>query len=89
MNLETIRQSVLSVTRLLQLNGFKEEAFELDRLVDKIERQSDDTDILISRIKTMCHVKYLGDVHIEGLGFNEWLGLLEAVKSSLPSTENE
>jgi hypothetical protein len=37
----------------------------------------------------MWQVKYLGDVHIEGAGFNEWLAFLEAVKSSLPPTENE
>ncbi|WP_293778155.1 hypothetical protein [uncultured Oxalicibacterium sp.] len=89
MNIETTRQRVLSVTRLLRLNGFKEEALELDTLVDKIERTNDDIDTLISRIRRMCHIKYLGDLHVEGVSFDEWLGLLESVKSSLPLTENE
>jgi hypothetical protein len=80
MNITVLNQ----IIDLLRNNKFFEEADTLDELSSKycfatIEHKKE----IAQKIKSMCHVKWLGDIYINDITIKEWYGLLDKLSKSV------
>lgn len=80
MNTDELSKAVNEVVGHLRANGFEDDATEFQGLMNKINTYSSDAAQAAEDIQARCHVKWLGDVPIKNIPFNDWLYLLDRVK---------
>ena len=79
MNLEKFKHLVNQASSHLRNNNYYQLADELDKYLEGAERgEKESVDEIIKR----CHIKWMGDIFIEELEFDDWIQLLEKVKKS-------
>jgi len=76
-----IRNSAVTVIALLQTGGRADLATELQALLSDLDRR-EKTDAALRRLIDLCHAKTLGEVHVEGTTWDDWLTLLGALRNS-------
>ena len=84
MDLGALKGKLTEVNGYLRSNSFGPLAEELEALLIKVE--SGDSKA-VQEIKKRCHVKWMGDIPIKEIEFNEWVELLESIKELIDSGE--
>jgi hypothetical protein len=80
MEIAKLRERIERTTSILRASGFKPEAEELDQLFAQLEQSKPNADDAASEIRKRCHIKWFGDLNVQGVGDKEWLNLLDEVK---------
>lgn len=82
MHLKDLIIAVDAVSQHLSANDFTTEANELQGLLSIAVQANEDSPAALKAIHDRCHIKWLGDLPIRELTVNEWLNLLENVKTA-------
>ncbi len=77
MKINELKVRVSEVSMYLRSNNFTPLADELDQYILEVERGKIES---VKEITKRCHIKWMGDIPIKELSFNEWIHLLEEVK---------
>lgn len=85
MNRQKLSVLMEEVVAHLRTSGFEDDAVNLEQLITQINEGSADTATAVRDIQARCHVKWLGDVPVKDVSFNEWLQLLDRVKQAASS----
>jgi hypothetical protein len=78
MKANNLNSAVEKVIHHLKANGFTAEADELEQLLAEAVASEAARKAIYDR----CHIKWLGDLPIQEMTLEEWLGLLEEVKAA-------
>lgn len=73
---------------LLTQSSYRDEASEINFLVNKIlisKKDADDRVMTINKLISRCHPKWLGDYYITGMSYSEWTDLISLFKKQLSS----
>ena len=79
MDLSELKTHVSEVAKHLRSNNFAPLADELDKYLREVEHGKIES---VNEITKRCHIKWMGDIPIKELGFNEWIQLLGKVKKA-------
>ena len=80
MEIAKLRERIERTTSILRASGFNSEAEELGQLFAVIEQRKPDAENAASEIRKRCHIKWFGDLNVQGVTDNEWINLLDEVR---------
>lgn len=79
MRLSELKACVNEVAGHLRNNNFAPLADDLDKYLGEVEKGKIES---AHEILKRCHVKWMGDIPIKELSFDEWIQLLEKTKDA-------
>ena len=80
--MKSVDDAATPVVGFLRKSGFEEDAAEIERLI--IESKTEKSVIAaLTQLRAMCHIKWLGDVPVENIDWNDWLHMLDDLKQSV------
>lgn len=85
MNVNEAHRQSAAIIDHLRGSGYDEDADDLQLLIDDLLSAPDEEsrEKVATDIKRRCHIKWLGDVEAKGVGFTEWLRLLDGLRDAV------
>ena len=65
----------------LRASGFHDDAKDLSELISDLDRP-DKVDAALRDLIERCHIKWLGDVNVQSVGWTEWSRMLDELRSA-------
>ena len=81
MEIPSVMHCARIVRNALRASGFQDDAKDLSQLISDLDRP-DKVDAALRDLIERCHIKWLGDVNVQSVGWDEWSRMLDELRSA-------